>query len=106
MKKVKKGFTLIEIVIVIMIIGVISAILIPTFVSVYDYSKENIVDIYNNDNYIICYYNEDEIIYEGPSSQVPAEFKAKYNLVNIKYENNIIYLYYIDKLESSAVPLD
>ena len=43
----KRGFTLVEIVIVLSLIAILSAILIPTFIDIYNKEKSNIIDIHN-----------------------------------------------------------
>lgn len=95
MNKKFKGFTLVELIIVIAIIGILSAILIPSIAASYSRAKEDIVEIYNSEKHVVCYYRGN-VIYEGPAKSIPEDFKTKYKLVDIEYHGNFIYLYYED----------
>lgn len=95
--KNKKGFTLLELIIVIGIIGIISAILIPNLSRTFTDTKQDIVDMYNNPK-IVCYYDQ-EVIYEGDSKYMPEDIKDRYILADIKFSNGITYMYFIDKTE-------
>ena len=86
----KKGFTIIELVIVMAIIAILAAVLIPSIVNGANNAKQDIIDIYNNDQLIRMVDNETgEILYEGKESTAPNGYK----LINITTNNNIIVMY-------------
>lgn len=96
MKRYERGFTIVELLIVIAIIGVLASILIPAFDGVIDYSNTQIVDIYNNinskDSEIIVKDNEtQETIYQGLTSEW--QEKSCYELVSFDKTNDILILY-------------
>lgn len=92
-KRIKKGFTIVELVIVIAVIGILSAVLIPTFTNFFDDSKTEIVQIYNRLNeqdteIIVKDKGTKEIIYQGKLSEW--DDKDKYELVDIEGQNILI----------------
>ena len=92
----KKGFTLIELVIVMAVVGLIASILIPTFKGVIDTSHNSIIEIYNNinsqDSEIIVKDNEtQETIYQGKTSEW--QEKSCYELVSFDKNDNVLILY-------------
>ena len=92
----KKGFTLVELVIVIALLGVLAMVLIPAFKGVIDYSNIEIVEIYNNinsqDSEIIVKDNEtQETIYQGLTSEW--QEKSCYELVSFEKDDEILILY-------------
>jgi prepilin-type N-terminal cleavage/methylation domain-containing protein len=84
----KKGFTLTETIVVIIIIGIVSAILIPTITNSYQESKENIIEIRNN---------EQETINIDIETNEIIQDTTNYKLVNIEYTNKTIYCYWEKK---------
>lgn len=54
----KKAFTITELVIVIAIISIMSAVILPTVINTADNSKDNIVDIFNGNQVCHVYENE------------------------------------------------
>lgn len=91
-----KGFTLMELVIVMAVVGLIASILIPTFKGVIDNSNNKIIEIYNNinsqDSEIIVKDSEtQETIYQGKTSEW--EEKADYELVNFEKSDEVLILY-------------
>ena len=92
-KRIKKGFTIVELVIVIAVIGILSAVLIPTFIIFFDDSKTEIVQIYNRLNeqdieIIVKDKDTKEIIYQGKSSEW--DDKDQYELVDIEGQNILL----------------
>lgn len=84
----KKGFTVIELVIVISIIAIVSAILIPRMMNGYGECKENIVEIYNGSQVRIIDVDTEKVIYEGDNKVIDG-----YTLVDIKYHDGTIIMY-------------
>ena len=80
----RKGFTLIELVIVIAIIGIMSAILIPTFTNLANQSKKDIINI----------YNEPKKIYIYQDKEITEEESKQYQLVDVKYESGYVIMYF------------
>lgn len=111
-RKLKKGFTLVELVIVIAVIAILSAVLIPTFGNVINNAKEsaaksevsNTITQYttnqaNNglsadldDGYIVLFKNEQEL---ATSSTTPVNYTNSYKGDNISY----VFSYNKGKLE-------
>lgn len=92
-KRIKKGFTIVELVIVIAVIGILSAVLIPTFINFFDDSKTEMVQIYNRLNeqdieIIVKDKDTKEIIYQGKSSEW--DDKDQYELVDIEGQNILL----------------
>jgi len=77
----KKAFTIMELILVIAIIAIISAILLPKLIQQYDTSKENIIEIYNEKKKVINIDKEGNIL----------ESTNGYKLIDIIYKGNIIY---------------
>ena len=80
----KSGFTLIEIILVILIIGIIASVLIPTLMHTFDNQKSQIVQIVNNEQQVVNIDTENNILQDT----------TRYELVDIKYDGNIIYCIY------------
>lgn len=88
LKHIKKGITLLEVVVAIGIIAITSAILIPKIFNVKKDSEDKIVDIYNGEQKIIRVFNGQEI----------SEEEAKqYKLSEVKHIDGIIYMYYVER---------
>lgn len=92
----RKGFTLMELVIVIAVVGIIASILIPTFKGVIDNSNNKIIEIYNNINsqdseIIVKDTDTKEIIYQGKTSEW--QEKSNYELVSFDKNDNVLILY-------------
>ena len=77
----KKGFTLIELILVILIIGIIASVLIPTLTKTFDNQKSQIVQIYNQEQQVVNIDTENNILTDTTG----------YRMVDVKYDNNIIY---------------
>ena len=85
----KKAFTIIELVIVIAIIAMLSAILIPSIVNGAGNAKEKIIDIYNGQTVRMIDNDTGEILYEGNDSTPPEGYK----LVSVSVEDGIVIMY-------------
>lgn len=59
-----KAFTLTELVIVIAIVAILSAVILPIIINTADNSKDNIVDIFN-DNQVCQVYENDTLVFVG-----------------------------------------
>ena len=81
----KKGFTLTETLVVIIILGIVSAILIPSITSSYQESKEHIIEIKNG---------EQETINVDIKTNEIIQDTSGYKLVNIEYRENKIICYW------------
>lgn len=81
----KKGFTLTETLVVIIILGIVSAILIPSITSSYQESKEHIIEIKNG---------EQETINVDIKTNEIIQDTTGYKLVNVEYTNKTIYCYW------------
>jgi len=77
----KKGFTLIELILVILIIGIIASVLIPTLTKTFDTQKSQIVQIYNQEQQVVNIDTENNILTDTTG----------YKMVDVKYDGNIIY---------------
>lgn len=73
-KKKYKGFTLVELVIVIAIIALLMAVIIPKLANEYQEGKEKIIDIYNGVTYYRIYL-DGELFYEGEEMPNLAGYK-------------------------------
>ena len=60
----RKAFTLTELVIVIAIVAILSAVILPTIINTADNSRENIVDIFNG-NQVCCVYENNNLLFVG-----------------------------------------
>lgn len=76
----RKGFTLIELVLVIAIIGIMSAILIPTFTNLMEQNKQKIINI----------YNEPKKVYMLGDKEITEEESKQYTLVNVEYKGDVV----------------
>lgn len=86
----QRGFTILELVIVIAIIAILAAVLIPSLVNGTNNAKQDIVDIYNGDQTIRMVDDDTgEILYEGKESTAPDGYK----LVHITIEDGIVVMY-------------
>ena len=85
----KHGFTLTELVIVIMVVAIMAAIIVPTAVDVYRNSKDEIIDIYNGKTVRMVDYQTGEILYEGKN----AVTLDGYTLVDVKNDGNVVVMY-------------
>ena len=79
-----KGFTIVELVIVLALFAVIAAVLIPTFVNFFNSEKANIVDIANGDVETI---NVDQ---DGNT----LEDTEGYTLIDVNIKDSIVYCVY------------
>ena len=80
----KNGFTLIELVIVLAIIAIISAVLIPALLNVKEDKTQEIIDIYNGQKTVKIDADTGEEI----------ESEEGYTLTNAEYKNGTVYLYF------------
>lgn len=80
----RKGFTLIELVLVIAIIGIMSAILIPTFTNLMEQNKQKIINI----------YNEPKKVYMLNGKEITEEESKQYTLVNVEYNGGVVVMYF------------
>lgn len=85
----KRAFTIVELVIVIAIIAMLSAILIPSIANGADNAKEKIIDIYNGQTVRMIDNATDEVLYEGNDSTPP----EGYTLVSVSVEDGIVIMY-------------
>lgn len=83
----KHGFTLTELVIVIMLVAIMAAIIVPTAVDVYRNSKDEIIDIYNGKQVQVIDIDTNEIIYQGDKDGATLD---GYTLVDVKYDELVI----------------
>lgn len=84
--KSHKAFTLVELLIVIALIGLLSAITIPQISSYYNKSKDEIIEQFNGNNVIvIC---GDNVIYEGKNPDLTG-----YTILDIEYKDGVVYIY-------------
>ena len=85
----KKAFTIVELVIVLSIVAILSAVLIPQLINVAEKSKDEIIDIYNGKTVRMVDYQTGEILYEGKN----AVTLDGYTLVDVKYDGNVVVMY-------------
>lgn len=85
----KRAFTIVELVIVIAIIAMLSAILIPSIANGADNAKEKIIDIYNGQTVRMIDNDTGEVLYEGNDSTPP----DGYTLVSVSVEDGIVIMY-------------
>ena len=91
----KKGFTIVELVIVIAIISILAAVLIPSIVNGADGTKQEIIDIYNGQTVRMIDNETGEILYEGKGT---SEIDG-YSLVNIEVKDGVVVMYMSNKLK-------
>lgn len=85
----KKAFTIVELVIVLSIVAILSAVLVPQLINVAEKSKDEIIDIYNGKTVRMVDYQTGEILYEGKN----AITLDGYSLVDIKHDGNVVVMY-------------
>lgn len=88
LKKLRKGITLIEIVVSIGLIAMVTAFLLPKIFEVKNKAEQEIIDIYNDNQKVVRIFNGHEI----------SEEEAKmYKLSEVKHIDGIIYMYYVEE---------
>lgn len=85
----KHGFTIIELVIVLSIVAILSAVLIPQLINGAEKSKDEIIDIYNGKTVRMVDYQTGEVLYEGKN----AVTLDGYTLVDVKHDGNVVVMY-------------
>ena len=90
----KHGFTIIELVIVLAIVAILSAVLIPQLINGAEKSKNEIIDIYNGKQVQVIDIDTNEIIYQGNKDGAMLD---GYTLVDVKYDELVIM--YVRKLD-------
>lgn len=85
----KKAFTIIELVIVLSIVAILSAVLIPQLINGAEKSKDEIIDIYNGKTVRMVDYQTGEVLYEGKN----AITLDGYTLVDVKNDGNVVVMY-------------
>lgn len=83
----QKGFTITELVIVLIIIAILSAVLIPQLINGAEKSKDEIIDIYNGKQVQVIDIDTNEIIYQGDKNGAMLD---GYTLVDVKYDELVI----------------
>ena len=83
-----KGFTIIELVIVLALVAIVAAVLIPSFINFFESEKDNIVDIANGDVETVNVDIDGNVL----------ESTEGYVLVNVSFEKGVVYCVY--ELES------
>lgn len=76
-------------VLVIAIIGIMSAILIPTFTNLMEQNKQKIINI----------YNEPKKVYMLNGKEITEEESKQYTLVNVEYNGDVVVMYFEQKKE-------
>ena len=95
----KKGFTIVELVIVMAIIAILSAVLIPSIINGADNAKQEIIDIYNGQTVRMIDNDTGEILYEGKGQTV----LDGYSLVNVEVEDGIVIMYMSNELKKNTL---
>ena len=91
----KKGFTIVELVIVIAIIAILAAVLIPSIVNGANNAKQDIIDIYNGQTVKMIDNDTGEILYEGKET---SEIDG-YSLVNVEVKDGVVIMYMSKELK-------
>ena len=95
----KKGFTIVELVIVMAIIAILSAVLIPSIINGADNAKQEIIDIYNGQTVRMIDNDTGEILYEGKGQTI----LDGYSLVNVEVEDGIVIMYMSNELKKNTL---
>lgn len=98
MKHLKKGFTIIELVIVMAIIAILAAVLIPSIINGADNAKQDIIDIYNGQTVKMIDNDTGEILYEG-KEQTTID---GYSLVNVEVKDGVVIMYMANELKKEG----
>ena len=85
----KRGFTIVELVIVMAIIAILAAVLIPSIVNGADNAKQEIIDIYNGQTVRMIDNDTGEVLYEGKGA---SEIDG-YSLVNVEVKDGVVIMY-------------
>ena len=85
----KKAFTIIELVIVMAIIAILSAVLIPSIINGADNAKQKIIDIYNGQTVRMIDNDTGEVLYEGKEQTI----LDGYSLTNIEVKDGVVIMY-------------
>lgn len=85
----KRAFTIVELVIVIAIISILSAIILPSIVNGAENAEQKIVDIYNGQTVRMVDNNTGEILYEGKGT---SELDG-YKLVSVEVKDGVVIMY-------------
>nr|MBE6545134.1 type II secretion system protein [Oscillospiraceae bacterium] len=84
----KKGFTIVELVIVIAVIGILAAVLIPTFSGVIADANATAAKQEARNGYLECYAED---IKDGKVDNIPAATDTNYKKVTIDTKEVIVY---------------
>lgn len=98
----KKGFTILELVIVIAIISILAAVLIPSLANGANNAKQDIIDIYNGQTVKMIDNDTGEILYEGKGT---SEIDG-YSLVNVEVKDGVVIMYMSNELKSRDKKMD
>ena len=94
----KKGFTIVELVIVMAIISILAAVLIPSIVNGANNAKQDIIDIYNGQTVKMIDNDTGEILYEGKET---SEIDG-YSLVNVEVKDGVVIMYMSNELKKEG----
>ena len=95
----KKGFTIVELVIVMAIIAILSAVLIPSIINGADNAKQEIIDIYNGQTVRMIDNDTGEILYEGKEQTTI----NGYSLVNVEVKDGVVIMYMSNELKKNTL---
>lgn len=98
MKHLKKGFTILELVIVIAIIAILAAVLIPSLAKGANNAKQDIIDIYNGQTVKMIDNDTGEILYEGKEQTTI----NGYSLVNVEVKDGVVIMYMANELKKEG----